>query len=401
MSLNVAVVGLGRTPYNRDRAGEEALTVDEYVAWASDLALQDAGMTKRDFEQQGLGIAHSEAGHTVNWSAATAELLGITPKILLRADQGGGSAGALLIRAASLIEAGVVDRFLLIGADTSRSIPSVAPGLPLTPERTSGIFWDFQGPFGVMGANAQFALAQARYAHEYSLDEDQLGKVAVTARYHASLNPQAIFRDPITLDDYRASPVLSDPIRLLDCVPMVNGGLAYVLTSAETARGTRAPVKVRGFGEINNYYAGSRMRPDVTTTGFRVCGAEAFDMAGIQPQDVDVFMPYDDYPFVVMLQLEDYGFCDKGRGDAFIRDHDLRIGGDLPLLTDGGQLSGGQPGGAVGGFMPIVESVTQLRGEAEGRQVNGASVAVSSGFGGMTYARLNRCCVSIVFEAGL
>jgi acetyl-CoA acetyltransferase len=258
MRAEVAIVGYGRTPFSRVKPGEPRLTVDEYIAWAADLALQSAGMSMRDFDDQGLGVAHAEAAHTVNWSAATAENLGISPQVVLRADQGGASAAALLIRAAATIKAGIVDRVLVVGADTPLSIPSVAPGLPLSPERTRGVYWDFQGPFGVMGASAQFALVLTRYMHQYRVSPEQLGKIAVTTRFHASLNPQAIFRTPITLNDYLGSRMLSDPIRLLDCVPIVNGGLAYVVTSAQTARAlTDRPVYLLGCGEANNYYQGS------------------------------------------------------------------------------------------------------------------------------------------------
>src|SRR3990170_2219921 len=211
MRAEVAIVGYGRTPYSRVKPGEPVLTVDEYLAWAADLALEKAGMSKNDFDGQGLGVAHAEASHTVNWSAAVAESLGISPRILLRADQGGASAAALLIRAAAMIHAGIVDRVLVIGADTPLTIPSIAPGLPLSPERTRGVFWDFQGPFGVMGANSQFALVQTRYMHEYPLKPEQLGKIAVATRYHASLNPGAIYRKPFTMEEYLASEMLSSP----------------------------------------------------------------------------------------------------------------------------------------------------------------------------------------------
>lgn len=398
MRGEVAIVGYGRTPYTRLKPGEPVLTVDEYIAWAAELALTSAGLSKNDFDGQGLGVAHAEAAHTVNWSAATAETLGISPQILLRADQGGASASALLIRAAALIKAGVIDRALIVGADTPLSIPSAAPGLPLSPERTRGVYWDFQGPFGVMGASAQFALIQQRYMHEYPVTLEQLGKIASTTRFHASLNPQAIYRKPFTVEEYINSRVLSDPIRLLDCVPIVNGGLAYVVTSAETARKiSDKPVYLLGFGETNNYYHGSRSLPDVTTTGFVKSGPAALKMAGVTHKDIQVFEPYDDYPFIVMMTLEDWGFCKKGEGDRFVAERNFRFDGDFPMLTDGGQLSGGQPGGAIGGFAPLIEAVTQLRGEAGQRQVKGATIAASCGFGGIPYGRPGRTCIGLIF----
>lgn len=397
MRADVAIVGYGRTPYSRVKPGERVYTVDEYIAWAADLALQKAGMSKNDFDGQGFGLAHAEAAHTVNWSAATVENLGISPQVLLRADQGGASCAAMLTRAAGLIRAGIVDRVLVVGADTPLTIPSVAPGLPLSPERTRGVYWDFQGPFGVMGATAQFALMQQRYMHQYPLAYEQLAKIAVTTRFHASLNPGAIYRKPITTEDYLASRMLSDPIRLLDCVPIVNGGLAYIVTSAASARAiTDKPVYLLGFGEANNYYHGSRSLPDVTVTGYSRAAALAFERARVTHADIDFFEPYDDYPFVAMMTIEDWGFCKKGEGGRFVEERDLRFDGDFPMSTDGGQLSGGQPGGAIGGFMPLVEAVTQLRGEAGERQVRNATIGAACGFGGIPYGRPGRSCVSLI-----
>lgn len=397
MGADVAIVGYGRTPYSRAKPGEPVLTVDEYIAWAADLALQKAGMSKNDFDGQGLGVSHAEVAHTVNWSAATAENLGISPQVLLRGDQGGASAASLLIRAAAMIRAGIVDRVLVVGADTPLNIPSLAPGLPLSPERTRGVYWDFQGPFGVMGASAQFALVQTRYQHQYALKSEQLGKIAVTNRFHASLHPGAIYRQPFTLEDYMSSRVLSDPIRLLDCVPIVNGGLAYIVTSAETARTlTDRPVYLLGAGEANNYYHGSRALPDITTTGYAVAAPLAMQRAGVRHEDIDFLQPYDDYPFIAMMTIEDHGFCRKGEGGRFVEEHDLRFDGDFPMSTDGGQLSGGQPGGAIGGFMPLVEAVTQLRGEAGDRQVRDARIGIACGFGGIPYGRPGRSCISLI-----
>jgi len=397
MSADVAIVGYGRTPYSRAKPGEPVYTVDEYIAWAAELALDKAGMSKNDFDGQGLGVSHAEVAHTVNWSAATAENLGISPQVLLRADQGGASAAAMLIRAAAMIRAGVVDRVLVVGADTPLNMPSVAPGLPLSPERTRGVYWDFQGPFGVMGASAQFALVLQRYMHEHRVTPEQLGKIAVSTRYHASLNPGAIYRKPITIEEYLGSRMLTDPIRLLDCVPIVNGGLAYIVTSAATARSlTDRPVYLLGHGEANNYYHGSRSFPDITHTGFTVAAPQAMQMAGVTHKQIDFLEPYDDFPFIAMMTIEDHGFCKKGEGGRFVEEHNLHFDGDFPLSTDGGQLSGGQPGGAIGGFMPLVEAVAQLRGEAEGRQVPGATIGAACGFGGIPYGRPGRSCVSII-----
>jgi acetyl-CoA acetyltransferase len=397
MSKDVAIVGYGRTPYSRKRPGEPVLNVDEYIAWAADLALQSAGMSKSDFDGQGLGVSHAEAAHTVNWAAATAENLGISPDALIRGDQGGASATSMLIRATALIRDGVIDRALVVGADTPLSLPSAAPGLPLSPERTRGVYWDFQGPFGLMGATAQFALVQTRYMHENDVTFEQLGKIAVSNRYHASLHPGAIYRKPFTLDEYLASRMLSDPIRLFDCVPIVNGGCAYIVTSGETARTlTDRPVYLRGFGEANNYYHGSRVFPDITSTGFVRSAPKAMAMAGVTHKDIQMFQPYDDYPFVPMMAIEDWGFCKKGEGGRFVEERDLSFNGDFPLNTDGGQLSGGQPGGANGGFMPVIESVQQLRGEAGDLQIKDVTVGGLTGFGGIPYGRPGRSCISII-----
>jgi acetyl-CoA acetyltransferase len=119
-------------------------------------------------------------------------------------------------------------------------------------------------------------------------------------------------------------------------------------------------------------------------------------MAGIQHKDVDSFHPYDDFPFVVLMQIEDCGFCKKGEGGKFVEERNLQLNGDFPLSTDGGQLSGGQPGGAIGGFMPLIEAATQIRGEAGERQVKDASISMSLGFGGIPYGRPGRSCIPII-----
>ena len=398
MRGDVAIVGYGRTPYSRAKPGEPVLTVDDYIAWAAELALQKAGMTKGDFDGQGLGVSHAEVAHTVNWSAATAENLGISPQVLIRADQGGASASAMLIRAAAMIRAGIVDRVLVVGADTPLNMPSVAPGLPLSPERTRGVYWDFQGPFGVMGATAQFALVLTRYMHQYPrLEFAQLGKIAVTNRFHASLHAGAIYRKPFTLDEYLASRVLSDPIRLLDCVPIVNGGLAYIVTSAETARTiTDRPVYLLGCGEANNYYHGSRSLPDITTTGFAQAAPQAMAMAGVRHEDIQFLQPYDDYPFISMMTIEDFGFCRKGEGGRFVEEHDLRFDGRLSAVH--------RRRPALRRGSPVAPTADSCRWSKRSRSCaarpaiarSRMRVGAACGFGGIPYGRPGRSCVALI-----
>src|SRR5690606_24727997 len=135
---------------------------------------------------------------------------------------------------------------------------------------------------------------------------------------------------------------------------------------------------------------------DITTTGFAQSGPAALKMAGVSHADIDFFQPYDDYPFISMMTIEDWGFCKKGEGGRFIDEHDLRFDGDFPLSTDGGQLSGGQPGAAIGGFMPQIEAGARLPAEAGERQVQNARIGAACGFGGIPYVRPGRSCVAVV-----
>ena len=244
---------------------------------------------------------------------------------------------------------------------------------------------DFMLPFGMMGPNSIFAFIMRRHMYQYGTKPEQIGKVSVTQRYHASLNPNAYLKAPMTLDEYLASRVIADPIRLLDCCIVVNGGVAFVLASAKKAKElTDKPVYILGFGECDNYTEGSRNRPDMTVTGIKVAARDAYKMAEITPKDVSFFEPYDDYSIAVIIQLEDAGFCEKGMGGKFVDENDISFKGQLPVNTHGGQLSAGQCG-IGGGFTHIIESVRQLREEAGGRQVKDAKIGVATGIGGLMY----------------
>jgi acetyl-CoA acetyltransferase len=180
--------------------------------------------------------------------------------------------------------------------------------------------------------------------------------------------------------------MIADPIRMFDACIQVNGGLGFVVTSNEKARELKKDraVKVLGISESDNYFHGSTQRPDITYLGIADSAKKAFERSGVGKSDVSFFQPYDDYTIAVLMQIEDAGFCKKGEGGKFVRDHDLSYRGDFPVNTGGAQLSAGQPAMA-GGMVHIVESVRQLRGEGGERQVKDAKIGVATGIGAIAY----------------
>ncbi|MHB1612607.1 MAG: thiolase family protein, partial [Sulfobacillus sp.] len=200
-------------------------------------------------------------------------------------------------------------------------------------------------------------------------------------RKHASLNATAQRREPMTLDDYWASRWVVEPFRLLDCCQVSDGAGAFIVTSADRAKDLRkAPIYIAGYGQFHPHRFISDQHADATRLGANISGPDAFRRAGITPKDIDVAELYDCFTYVVLSELEDYGFCEKGEGAAFVQDGQIEIGGRLPVNTHGGLLSQGH----VEGMLHVVEGVRQLRGgevEPE-RQVPDARRALVSGHGG-------------------
>jgi acetyl-CoA acetyltransferase len=224
-----------------------------------------------------------------------------------------------------------------------------------------------------------YAMAATRHAALYGTTPEQLAQIAVSARQWASMNPNARYQDPITIDDVLASPLQSSPLHLLDCCLVTDGGGAFVMASAERAKDlAKPPIYVLGAATSHDHMMISQM-PDITTTPGAVSGPAAFAMAGVGPADVDVLMGYDSFTITALLHLEDLGFCAKGEGGPFVEDNKIGPGGSLPMNTNGGGLSYTHPG-AYGMFL-IVEAVRQLRGECGPRQVPGAEIAVAHGSG--------------------
>ena len=380
------VVGIGETPTDRlgSKPGEPRKSSAGYISWAMRLALADAGLSLKDFHGQGLGVTIPTAYPQPFWPEEVAEILGITPGFLLGGATGGAGAVSLLGGMAAAINSGLIDVALVVG--------SAAPfsehwGGGIQP----GDMRDWEIPYGTMGPNSKIAMVMRRHMHQYGTTLDHLGKIAVAGRYHATLNPLAYLREPMTIDDYKNSRLVADPVRLFDCVMPANGGRAFVLASPERAKSLRKkPVYVKGFGERSNPSYGPRAGSDALIMGVKDAGRVAMEMAGVKHGDINFLQLYDDYIVVVYLQIEDLGFCEKGDLGFFERT-DFTFKGQLPIQTGGGMINCGQPSTA-GGTLHVIESVRQLRGEGGERQVPNAKIGLCSGLGVLPYGKNLGCC---------
>jgi acetyl-CoA acetyltransferase len=336
-----------------------------------DAALTDAGLTLDAVD--GVAYAGSAAG--------LAEYLGIRPRYLDGTMVGGSSYELHVEHAAAAIAAGLCDVVVGVYASTPRSDRKRPGGAPrgMPPGPNPALEWEL--PYGLRLPIGAYALAASRHMAQYGTTSEQLARIAVDTRRWAAMNPRARFRDPITVDDVLASPLVVSPLHLLDCCLVTDGAGAFVLVSAERARDVgRPPVYVLGAATGGTHQMITEM-PDLTVTGGAVSGPAAFEMAGIKHDDVDLLMGYDSFTITALLHLEDLGFCAKGEGGAFVEDGRLGPGGSLPMNTNGGGLSYTHPG--MYGMFLLVEAVRQLRGEAGERQIDDHCVAVAHGSGGV------------------
>jgi acetyl-CoA acetyltransferase len=367
---DVAIIGYYETKLVR-RSGR---SVYDLAGEAAAGALAHAGIEKREIDGVAVNASLTGAGEPF-WSNRICDALGLTPRWLQTTDLGGASAVGGVARAAAMIRAGWCTTALVLGTDA----PSTAWGARYGSYRP-----EFEQPYGVQGPPGLFGFLQRRYAEQYPLKVEALAKIAIVQREHALLNPNAIFKQALTLDDYMNSRMVSDPLRLLDSVMFCDGAAAVVVTTAERARGAR-PVYPVAYAEITNF-AGDDPAPDVTETGFSVVGPAALAQAGLGARDIQQFHPYDDFTIAVLMQMEQIGFCRRGEGSQFVLQTDLSWKGTLPLNTGGGQLSAGQPG-LASGMLNLIEAVRQLRGEATGRQVANPRNAMVTGIGVVPYIR--------------
>jgi acetyl-CoA acetyltransferase len=304
-----------------------------------------------------------------------AETLGLKPSFALDLHLGGATPCAAAAVAAAAIDAGLCHTVLYVFAETMLS--QLKESRPTHGKLRWG-YEDFEEPFGLVEAPAAYALGARRHMHDYGTKHEQLGAVAVTTRQHASMNENAQVRKPMTLDDYLASRWIAEPFRMLDCSLISDFGGAFIVTPRERAQDLNShPVPILGAAQHHPHRFVASF--ELTRCGAAVAGPRAFEMAGLSPQDIDVAELYDSFTYTTLLQLEDYGFCKKGEGGAFVEGGRIAIGGELPVNTHGGLLSQAH----ADGTLHVTEAVRQLRGSCGQRQVDDAKVALVSGSGGI------------------
>jgi acetyl-CoA acetyltransferase len=226
-----------------------------------------------------------------------------------------------------------------------------------------------------------FTIPALRYLKTYGLDETDLASVAVAQREWAALNPRALMRSRVSVDDVLQSRVIAWPFRLLMCCLVGDGGGALILTRSDRANDfPQRPVFILGTGESGETPMVSQMVDFASSKAFRISGAQAFADAGIKPADVDHVMIYDAFAHLPLYGLEDLGFCEPGEAASFIQAGNTVPGGTLPLNTNGGGLSYMHSG--MYGMFALQESVRQMRGTAAA-QVKEAKISVCHGVGGM------------------
>jgi acetyl-CoA acetyltransferase len=241
---------------------------------------------------------------------------------------------------------------------------------------------EFDIPYGNLGQNGPYGQVAARYGAVYGYDERAMAKIVVDQRFNANHTDGAIWKDkPLTVDDVLASPVIADPLHMLEIVMPCVGGAAVVVANADVAKRARnRPVWIKGFGEHVPFKTPTYAQ-DLLDTPIRKAADTAFGMTNLRRADMDVVSIYDCYTITVLLSLEDAGFCEKGKGMAFVADRDLTFRGDFPLNTAGGQLGFGQAG--LAGGMHHVCATRQIMGRAGEAQVADCHRAFVSGNGGI------------------
>lgn len=375
MSESVYIAGAFEHP---TREAKDKSTMQLHADVASG-ALEDAGVPKEAVDAFfTAGVPEMEHGLT---PLMAADYLGLGVAYADSTDYGGSSYISHVGHAASAIRDGKCDVALITLAGRPRSREQ-ATGSGVRKLRT--VQDSYERIYGTTNVT-MYGMAARRHMHEYGTTSEQLAEIRTAASHHAQYNENAMYRDPVSVEDVLESPVVADPLHLLDCCVISDGGGALLVVSEDARSGIdRECVKLLGHGEAPKHHNAGRI--DITTTGAAESGKRAFAEAGLGPEHVDYASIYDSFTITVLEAIEDLGFCKKGNGGTFVADGALRADGVLPFNTDGGGLCSNHPGNR-GGMTKVIEAVRQLRGETNPEVQVDAEIALAHGTGGSIATR--------------
>jgi acetyl-CoA C-acetyltransferase len=396
---DAAIVGIAELKPERRPQGPFKLTLEQWADLAK-MALDDAGIPHGAVN----GICSSSSIREASMfvPSTIAEYLGTKVNLAEVVDLGGATAAGMVWRAAAAIELGVAAVVVCaLPSMPSPPPPSRGPALPggMGFGASSAAYGspqaEFDIPYGNVAQNCGYAMIAQRYGAEFGYDPRAMAKIAVDQRNSALANPQAIFfGQPISIDDVIASPMIADPLHMLEIVMPVSGGAAVVVASKDwAARSKNRPAWIKGFGEHLTIKTPT-YADDLVRTPVGPASDLAFGMSTIKRSDIDACQLYDCYTITALLTIEDAGFCAKGEGARFINEHDLSFKGDFPVNTHGGQLSFGQAG-LAGGMSHVVEGARQIMHKAGPNQMPRCDTVFVSGTGGVMSEQ-----AALIFQGG-
>jgi acetyl-CoA acetyltransferase len=346
-----------------------------WLARALDSLLRESKLSKSDID----GLTISSFTLQPDTAIGLTQHLGLSPRWLDHIPLGGASGVVALRRAARAVQSGDASVVACLAGDTNH-----VDSFRLTLANFSQFARDAVYPYGAGGPNASFAFLTAHYMRESGATREDFGKLCVAQRANALKFPNALFKKPLSMQEYLAARPIADPLHLFDCVMPCAGAEGFLVLSEEKAKSLKLNyARIRGTIERHNAFPED---PIQVRGGWALDRDDLYAQAGAGPRDMDFVQTYDDYPVIVAMQMEDLGFCGKNAAPAFIREHTFTHDGSFPHNTSGGQLSVGQAG-AAGGFLGLVEAIRQLTGQAGARQVKNAQLGLVSGFGMINFDR--------------
>ena len=381
MFENAAIIGVGQSAYTRrPEPGQTAL---HFMRDAVVAALDDAGLHPPEIQ----GFAVSSFSLAPDTAVDLAWKLGLSLRWIVQDTNGGSSAMNMLGHALRAVETGAAETVLVLAGDATG-----LAGYAKVAANYNTVTQKHLSPLGHGGPNGVYALVAARQMKAYGLEKSDYAQIAVAQRRWAALNPSAVYRTPLTIDEYLAAPMVADPLCRYDCVPVVAGAQAIIVASPDRAPKDRPGVRVRAHRASFNH---DNQTGDGLQTGIATFAQDLWREARVRPEDIDLASIYDDYPTMVLAQANDLGLAPGHDLSRFCR---LTIGEKrFPVNTHGGMLSAGQPGGPAGGLNGISEAVLQLQHRAGERQVKDAQLAVATGYG-MTMYRYGGTAAAAILE---